>query len=549
MPRQDVLVVLLFLVSLFFFGIPLGRLIAAVLEGKIPGIFRVLIPVERLIYKICAIYSEEDQRPKLYLRNLLLFNLIGVLFLSGLLLIDPKGISWDLAFNTAISFVTNTNWQAYSGEVSLSNISQVLGLTVQNFFSAATGLSLVAVISRGLSRKLDGRVGNFGVDVVRVIIYVLLPLSLILALSLISQGVVQNFSEYVPSVSIEGTKQLIPMGPAASQIAIKQLGTNGGGFFGMNSAHPFENPTPFSNFLQLLSILLIPFSQVVAFGHMLKKPKEGHAILGTMFLIFLPLLCLALYSEHQGIPSLGTTMEGKEVRFGVTESVLWATSTTAASNGSVNSMHSSLTPLTGLVLIFQMLTGEVIFGGAGSGLYGIALYMIITLFLSGLMVGRSPEWLGKKIEAYEVKLALGALLIPGAFILIGTSLGLMHDWGVDSLSHPGPHGLSELLYGFASTLGNNGSAFGGLNANTRVLNVLFGLCMVLGRFVVIIPVVLIAGSFSQKKSSNAGSGSFPTDGPLFVFLLAGIIIIFGALTFFPVLALGPIAEHLLMVGV
>jgi potassium-transporting ATPase potassium-binding subunit len=557
MPRNDILTIIVYFLALLLLAYPLGKIISDVLQGVIPVYLKWLTPIEKLIYKISGLNPQTEQKAKKYLKDLLLFNAFGfallflILLTQGYLPLNPQnytGLSWHLAFNTAASFMTNTNWQAYSGEGALSNFSQMVGLTTQNFVSAATGLGIVAVLARGLFRKVEGSVGNFGADLVRGTLYILLPLSFIFAILLVSQGVVQNFSAFVQGTTLEGATQLIPMGPAASQIAIKQLGTNGGGFFGVNSAHPFENPTPFSNFLQVLAILLIPVAQVFAFGRMMKKPKEGFAILCAMFLIFIPLLTFSLWSEHQGIPGLGATLEGKEVRFGVTESVLWGASTTAASNGSVNAMHSSFTPLTGMIFIFQILTGEVILGGAGAGLYGIALYAIITLFLAGLMVGRSPEWFGKKIEAYEVKLALMALLVPCALILIGVSLGIVMPWGLSALSHQGPHGLSELLYGFASTVGNNGSAFGGLGAGSAALNTIFGCCMLIGRFVVIIPIVLIAGSLGMKKSTPASSGTFPTDGPLFVVLLAGIILIFGALTFFPVLALGPIAEHFLMLA-
>lgn len=557
MPRNDVLSLIVYFCILFALAFPLGHIISQVLQGEIPHFLKWLSPVEKLCYRFAGVHPANEQKAKGYLKELILFNLIGFIFLffllllQGVLPLNPQqlpGLSWHLAFNTAASFMTNTNWQAYSGEATLSNLSQMVGLTTQNFLSASTGLAIVAVIARGLTRRLDGKVGSFGADLVRSTVYILLPLSFVFAILLVGQGVVQSFSDFPVAITLEGVKQTIPLGPAASQIAIKQLGTNGGGFFGMNSAHPFENPTPFSNFLQVLLILLIPVSQVIAFGKMLKRPREGYAILCTMLLLFIPLLGFALWSEHHGIPGLGATLEGKEVRNGITESVLWGVATTAASNGSVNAMHSSFTPLTGLVLIFQILTGEVIFGGAGAGLYGMALYAIITLFLAGLMVGRSPEWLGKKIEAYEVRWALLALLIPCALILIGVALGGIMPWGFSSLSHKGPHGLSELLYGFASTVGNNGSAFAGLSANTPILNTVFGICMLVGRFLVIIPIVLIAGSLGQKKIIPATSGTFPTDGYLFVFLLAGVVIIFGALTFFPVLALGPIAEHLLMLA-
>ena len=557
MPRNDVLSLLIYFTALILIALPLGRIISRVLQGEIPGFLKLLSPLEKIAYKVSGIHSFPEQRPRQYLKDLLLFNLWGFLFLFACLIfqnylpLNPQnyaGLSWDLAFNTAVSFVTNTNWQAYSGEASLSNFSQMFGLGTQNFLSAATGLAIVAVLARGLSRTQENKVGNFSSDLVRGTVYILLPLSFFLAIILVSQGVVQNFDHFPTAQTLEGANQIIPTGPAASQIAIKQLGTNGGGFFGVNSAHPLENPTPLSNFFQMLSLLLLPLAQVFAFGKLLKKPKEGRALIASMFLIMIPLLMVALYAEHKGIPGLGATLEGKEVRFGVTDSVLWGVATTAASNGSVNAMHSSFTPLAGLVFLFQILTGEVIFGGVGSGLYGIALYAIITLFLAGLMVGRSPEWLGKKIEAYEVKLSLIALLVPCALILIFVSLGMISSWGLSSLSHGGPHGLSELLYGFASTVGNNGSAFGGISANTPILNTLFGFCMLVGRFVVLIPVVLIAGSLGAKKTIPKSSGTFPTDGPLFVVILSGVIIVFGALTFFPVLALGPIAEHLLMLS-
>ena len=557
MPRYDVLAIIIYFFVLFTIAYPLGHVLAQVLQGRIPAFLRWITPLEKLCYRLSGIDPLNEQKARSYIKDLLIFNLLGfgvlffILLLQGILPLNPQnfpGLSWHLAFNTAASFMTNTNWQAYSGEAALSNFSQMVGLTTQNFVSAATGLGVLAVLTRGLFRKSDGRVGNFTADLVRSTVYVLLPLSFVLAVFLVGQGVVQSFSEFYTATTIEGATQVIPAGPAASQIAIKQLGTNGGGFFGVNSAHPFENPTPFSNFLQVLAILLIPVAQVFAFGKMIDRPKDGYAIVFAMLLLFIPLMSVALWSEHQGIPGLGVAMEGKEVRFGVTESVLWGSATTAASNGSVNAMHSSFTPLAGLVFIFQMLTGEVIFGGAGAGLYGMSLYIIITLFLAGLMVGRSPEWLGKKIEAYEVKLSLIALLVPCACILVGVCAGLNMTWGTTALAHQGPHGLSELLYGFASTVGNNGSAFGGLSANSPVINSLFGVCMLIGRFIVIIPIILIAGSLGSKKATPINSGTFPTDGPLFVVLLTGIVVIFGALTFFPVLALGPIAEHLLMLA-
>jgi K+-transporting ATPase ATPase A chain len=551
MPRHDVLTIVVFFSALFILAFPLGGMIAKILSGEAPSFLKWLSPLEKIILKL-AMINQSEQKAKFYLRDLLIFNFIGFLFLlfilltQGFLPLNPMnytGLNFPLAFNTAVSFMTNTNWQAYSGEASLSNFSQMVGLTSQNFLSAATGLSIVAVLARGLSRKEDNKVGNFAVDLVRGIVYLFLPISFLFALFLITQGVVQSFAAFPEILTLEGLKQVIPLGPAASQVAIKQLGTNGGGFFGMNSAHPFENPTPLSNFFQTLAILLIPVAQVIAFGKLLKRPKEGYAILSSMLMIFIPLLLLSVFSEN-----IWPTMEGKEVRFGLTESALWGAATTAASNGSVNAMHSSMTPLSGLAYIFQMLTGEVVLGGVGAGLYGMALYVIITLFLAGLMVGRSPEWLGKKIEAAEVKLALIAILVPSALVLLGVSLGSVVEWGTSSISHKGPHGLSELLYNFASVLGNNGSAYGGFNANTPILNMIFGFCMLIGRFVVIIPIVLIAGNLGAKKIIPQSSGTFPTDGWLFTLLLTGVVIIFGALTFFPLLALGPIAEQFLMMA-
>lgn len=550
--------IFVYFLILFLLAWPLGIHIAQTLgEEAAPRATRWLAPLEKAIYRLVGIKPREELTAHAYLRDLLVFNLIGflatflILLMQGSLPWNPQkfpGLPWHLAFNTAVSFTTNTNWQSYSGESTLSYFSQMIGLTTQNFVSAATGMAVIAALVRGLTRKVDGRLGSFATDLVRFTVHVLLPLSLLWAILLASQGVIQNLSPYVTATTLEGTPQTLPMGPVASQVAIKQLGTNGGGFFGVNSAHPFENPTPFSNFLQTLAILLLPLAQILAFGRMLKRPREGHALLTSMLLLFIPLLCLALWSEHQGVPGLGASLEGKEVRFGVTESVLWGITTTAASNGSVNAMHSSFTPLAGLAFLFQILTGEVVFGGVGAGLYGMALYVLLTVFLAGLMVGRSPEWLGKKIEALEVKWALVALLVPSALILLGTSLAAVSAWGTSALSHAGPHGLSELLYAFASTLGNNGSAFAGFAAGGTTLNIVLGICMVLGRFLVIIPVVLIAGSLGRKKTVPISAGTFPTDHPLFSGLLASVIVIFGALTFFPVLALGPLVEHFLMMA-
>lgn len=560
MLMQEIFYLVFFIVVLFSLAYPLGLLLARVFEGDIPRRVSFLKPFENAIYLASGINPEEKQTAWMYFLNLFIFNLLGFLFVllilmfQDLLPLNPQNISgldFYLSFNTAISFMTNTNWQAYSGEVHMSYFSQMVGLTVQNFLSAATGASLIVVIVRGLNQKLETNIGNFWVDMTRMTLYVLLPLSIILTFILISQGVVQSLSAYIEATTLEGVKQVIPMGPAASQVAIKQLGTNGGGFFGVNSAHPFENPTPLSNFLQCLAILLIPVAQVFAFGKMLKKEKQGLAILLSMSVIFFTLLIGSLYSEYNFLPDYSggvVPMEGKELRIGTNESVLWSVATTAASNGSVNSMHSSLSPLSGLMAIFSMMTGEVIFGGVGAGFYGMFLYVILTVFIAGLMVGRSPEYLGKKIEAKEVKLAMIGVLVPSICILVGAGLGAVSEWALASTTHKGPHGLSEILYAFASASGNNGSAFAGFGANTPVINTILGLCMFIGRFAVIYPVIMIAGSLSSKKTVPMTAGTFPTDSYLFSILLVGVVLIVGALTFFPALTLGPIAEHFAMLN-
>lgn len=557
MQTEEIFYLIFFLIVLFSLGYPLGLFMARVLEGDTPKRVMWLGPFEKFIYRFSGINPEAKQTAWEYFFHLFVFNMCGftllilMLMFQHLLPLNPQnmaGLDFPLAFNTAISFMTNTNWQAYSGEVSLSYFSQMFGLTVQNFLSAATGGAVIVAIVKGLRLKLSSELGNFWVDMTRLTLYILLPISFVLALILVGQGVVQNLNEYIKFVTMEGAEQLLPMGPAASQIAIKQLGTNGGGFFGVNSAHPFENPTPFSNFLQMLSILLIPVAQVFAFGKMIKEEKQGFSILAAMSVLFGGLLIFSLWSEFSFIPQYAQSipMEGKELRIGHSESVLWSVVTTSASNGSVNAMHSSLSPLSGMVAMFNMMTGEVIFGGVGAGFYGMFLYVILTVFIAGLMVGRSPEYLGKKIEAREVKLAMIGVIAPSALILIGAGLGSVSDWALSSLSHKGPHGLSEILYSFTSASGNNGSAFGGFNANTPVINMVLGFCMFVGRFAVIYPVIMICGSLANKKTTPVTAGTFPTDSYLFSILLTGIILIVGALTFFPALALGPIAEHFLM---
>jgi K+-transporting ATPase ATPase A chain len=424
----------------------------------------------------------------------------------------------------------------------------MLGLTVQNFVSAATGIAVVLALIRGLTRKSTDALGNFWADMTRSILYVLLPLAIILTMALVGQGAVQTFSHYVKATTLQGTEQVIPLGPAASQIAIKQLGTNGGGFFNANSAHPFENPTPFSNFLELLSIIIISAGLVFTFGHYMKSKRQARAIFITMFVLFAVGLAISLWSEygHNNVLNVSGAMEGKETRFGVMNSVLWSVTTTVTSNGSVNSMHDSLSPLSGLVAMFNLMLGEIIFGGVGSGLYGIIIFILLTVFIAGLMVGRTPEYLGKKVEAYEMKMTILAILAPSIVIKLFSAIACSIPAGLSGLNNAGPHGLSEILYAFSSAAGNNGSAFGGLNANTVFYNLMIGFGMLIGRFGIIVPVMAIAGSMAQKKITPVSSGTFRTDNWLFVMLLISVILIVGGLTFFPPLALGPVVEHFLM---
>lgn len=557
--RHELTEILLYFLVLVGAGIPLGKLLAKILKGEQPSFLNFLQPVEKLAVKLLGVSDPRtsNQGWKQYLWSVLSFSLVSLLALTyilkyqALLPLNPQGVpglSWSLAFNTAVSFVTNTNWQAYSGESQLSYFSQMLGLGVQNFVSAAVGIAVMAALARGLvSRQVD-QMGNFWLDLTRVTLYVLLPLSFLLAVVLVSQGVIQNFASYREVISLEGVKSLIPGGPAASQIAIKQLGTNGGGFFGVNSAHPFENPTPLSNFLQLLSILLLPLSCVVAFGELTQKKAHARAILSTMLLIFIPLFACALWAESQSNPALFNLpfFEGKELRFGIGTSTLWQSATTAASNGSVNAMHDSFSPLGGLVALFYMMLGEVIFGGVGCGLYGMVLVVILAVFLAGLMVGRSPEYFGRKIESKEVLWAAAGVLGSSVCVLLGTTLALSLPGALASRSNLGPHGLSEILYAFTSAANNNGSAFGGLTVDTPFYNLSLALCMLIGRFVPILATLHIAASLALKKVAPESLGTFPSSGAAFVLLLSGVLIIVGALTFLPVLAVGPIAEHFLM---
>jgi K+-transporting ATPase ATPase A chain len=515
-----------------------------------------LKPVENLFYKASGIDGNRQMNWKEYAKAILLFNLAGFLVLFAILLfqgslpLNPENlpnVGVALAFNTAVSFVTNTNWQAYSGENTLSYFSQMIGLTVQNFVSAATGIAALSAMARGLTRRSE-QLGNFWVDMTRSVIYILLPLSLIFAVIMASQGVVQTFANYAQGVTLEGAKHVIPLGPAASQIAIKQLGTNGGGFFGVNSAHPFENPTPFSNFLEMLAILLIPAALVFTYGHFTKSKRQGYAIFATMLIFLLAGLGIALYSEFGHNPVLGnsTFMEGKETRFGIGNSVFWGVFTSVTSNGSVNAMHDSFSPLAGMVTLVNLMLGEVIFGGVGSGLYGMLHFVILTVFIAGLMVGRTPEYLGKKIEKREVQMSMLAVMAPLAPILVFSSIAAVTGSGLSSLNNQGPHGLTEILYAFSSASGNNGSAFAGLSVNTNFYNITLAIAMLIGRYGVILPSLVIGGTMALKKVAPESDGTFSTDSIIFVVLLISVILIVGVLTFFPVITLGPILEHLLM---
>lgn len=564
MPMSDLLQILLYLAALLVLTPPVGAWMARVFRPE-SGSFGLLAPLERGFYRAAGIDPSREQSGWGYAAALLMFNgcgivlLMALLMLQGVLPLNPQqlpGLSWHLAFNTAVSFVTNTNWQSYGGESTLSYGSQMLGLTMQNFASAGTGIGVLLALTRGLSRHERGTVGNFWVDLTRSILYVLLPLSLITALFLVWQGVPQNFAAYVDASTLDGAHQTLAQGPAASQIAIKQIGTNGGGFFNANSAHPYENPTPLSNFVEMLLILLLPAALVNTYGRLIGKPREAWAIYAAMLLLLVAGLALIDFAELHGNPLLRAldldaaagNMEGKEQRFGVVNSAIWADVTTAASNGSVNAMHDSFTPLAGLAAMFNIMLGEIVFGGIGSGLYGMLLYLMITVFIAGLMVGRTPEYLGKKIEVREVRLLVLAMLSMPVGILIAGAVAISLPAGVASIQDAGPHGLSEVLYAYSSATGNNGSAFAGFNANVAFHDVLLALSMLLGRYAYIVPLLIVAGSLAQKKTLPLSAGTFPTHGPLFVGLLIGVVVIVGGLTFVPVLVLGPVAEHFAMLA-
>jgi len=560
---NDLILFVVYLAVLVLLAWPLSRYIAKVFTCEKTFLDPVFRPLERLIYRIIGVDSEQEMTWRQYALNLLLFNVLGALvvfvieLLQGWLPWNPQNLMgvqpWDLAVNTAISFMTNTNWQAYVPETTMSYFTQMAALTVQNFKSAATGMVVAVALMRAFTRKSEKTLGNVWVDLVRSTVWVLLPLSIILTLLFVQQGVIQNLSSYLSVDTLEGAQQTIAMGPVASQEAIKMLGTNGGGFFNANSAHPFENPTPFSNFLQVLSIFLIPASLVLSFGRMAKDKRQGYAILATMMLQFVLMLAGTYLSEYNGNPilsSLGvntpTSFEGKEVRFGIGGSALFATVTTAASCGAVNAMHDSFTPLGGFFPLLQMKLGEIIFGGVGAGFYGMMMFVVLTVFIVGLMVGRTPEYLGKKIEAREMKMATLAVLIPSVFILLGSAIATVVDAGTSATLNPGPHGLTEIVYAFASATANNGSAFAGLSANSLFYNLMLAVCMFVGRFGVILPVLALAGGMVEKKTSPKSLGTFPTTGWLFVAILTGVILVVGALTFMPVLTLGPVVEQLLM---
>jgi K+-transporting ATPase ATPase A chain len=570
----------LFFLALFVLVKPLGAYMVHVYQGERTFLIPLLRPVERLIYRALRVYSDDEMDWKTYAVAILLFNFLGLVLvyllqrLQGIFPLNPQklgAVSPDLAFNTAVSFVTNTNWQSYAGETTLTYLTQMLGLTVQNYLSAATGMAILIALIRGIVRHTSKTVGSFWVDLTRGVLYILIPLSLILSLVLVSQGVVQTFSQYQtvnllqPVIDSNGqtvAQQTLAVGPAASQIAIKQLGTNGGGFFNTNSAHPFENPTPLSNFLEMLAILLIPAALCYTYGKMVGDTRQGWALLVAMTIILGVMLGTAVWAEQRGNPTLaalgvdqrasalqaGGNMEGKEARFGIVNSALWATATTAASNGSVNAMHDSFTPLGGLAPMWLMQLGEVAFGGVGSGLYGMLAFVIIAVFVSGLMVGRTPEYLGKKIEAFEMKMAALIVLIPPILVLVGTALAVILPSGKLAVFNPGPHGFSEVLYAFSSASNNNGSAFAGLSANNPFYIVSLGLTMLFGRFWLAIPTLAIAGSLVRKKKVPVSAGTLPTHTPLFIAWLIGVIIIVGSLSFFPALALGPVVEHLMIGG-
>jgi K+-transporting ATPase ATPase A chain len=576
---------LLYFVVLLAAAKPLGEFMARVFQGERTFLQPALGWLERATYKASGVDPAQEMRWTQYAVVCLIFNLVGVIVVYGvqrlqhLLPLNPAAlgaVSPDSSFNTAVSFATNTNWQGYGGESTMSYLTQMAALAVQNFVSAATGIAVLAALARAFARRSVATIGNFWVDLTRTTLYILLPLSFVFALVLVSQGVPQTFGPYatahmVEKIDYEETQkgadgkpvvekkstqeQTIALGPVASQIAIKQLGTNGGGFFNANSAHPYENPTPLSNFLEMLAILLIPAALCITFGRMVRDPRQGWALLAAMTIITVTLLAVTVGAEQAGNPilekagvSADGNMEGKEVRLGIVNSAIWATATTAASNGSVNAMHDSFTPLGGLAPLWLIQLGEVVFGGVGSGLYGMIMFVLVAVFVAGLMIGRTPEYLGKKLEAFEMKMASVAILLPPLVVLIGAAVGVLVEAGKAGVANPGAHGFSEILYAFSSAGNNNGSAFAGLSANTPFYNTALGIAMLLARYWLLIAVLAVAGAVAAKKTVPAGPGTLPTHTPLFIVLLIGTVLLVGALTFVPALALGPVVEHLQMLG-
>jgi len=565
MYMTGVLQIAITLLLVFAAAVPLGGYVLRVMEGERVALSRASAPVERLFYRLSGVDPAREQSWFVYTMSMLAFSLVGFLSLYALqrlqnvLPLNPRGfdaVAPDLAFNTSLSFITNTNWQNYSGETTMSHLTQMLGLTVHNFLSAATGLAMAFALTRGFSRATSPTVGNFWVDMTRATLYILLPLAVVVALALVALGAPQTLTGALEATTLEGAKQVISIGPVASQEAIKELGTNGGGFFNANSAHPFENPNAFSNMLEIWAILVVPFATAFAFGRAVGDERQGRAIVVAMSIVLGVGILVAYWAEAAGNPLLtelgvdptAGNMEGKETRFGVAMSAFFAAATTGTSTGAVNAMHDSMTPLGGLVPLFNMLLGCISPGGVGAGLYGFLIIVVIAVFVAGLMVGRTPEYLGKKIEAREMKLAMLAVLIYPLTVLGFSAASVLLKTALDSLGNAGPHGLSEILYAFASTTANNGSAFGGLSGNTLWFNTTLGLAMFLGRFAYMLPVLALAGSFAGKKKAPPSAGTFPTHGPLFIGLLLGVIVILYLLQYFPALALGPIVEHFLMLA-
>ena len=559
----------IYCVLIVLFVKPFGIFMHRVFEGERTFLHPVLRPVERAVYWCCGVDEKQEQHWLTYAAAMLFFSVAGFVVLYALqrlqdvLPFNPAGMSAvepSSAFNTAVSFVTNTNWQGYGGETTMSYLTQMAGLTTQNFVSAAAGIAMAIAIVRGFARRSANTIGNFWVDLTRSTLYVMLPLSIVVALLLIAFGMPQNLGAYIDATTLEGAKQVIAQGPVASQIAVKQLGTNGGGFFNVNSAHPLENPSAITNLIEMWSILAISAALTYTFGRMVRDQRQGWALFAVMGVLFLAGLTTCYWAEAQGNPNFaqfhvdqapsalqaGGNMEGKEVRFGIANSTIWATATTDASNGSVNSMHDSYTPLGGLIPMFNIMLGEIIFGGVGSGLYGMLAFAIVAMFVAGLMVGRTPEYLGKKLEAKEVKLTILALLMFPASILGFTAVASVLPAGLAGPANVGPHGFSEILYAYTSGTGNNGSAFAGISANTLFYNTTIGAAMLIGRFLVVIPLLAVGGSLAQKKLLAPSAGTFPTHTPLFVGLLVGVVLIVGGLSFFPALSLGPIVEHVAM---